>query len=356
MSAALEPDRWLGALEVLARTTGAEHGQLIGIGAGREIGFNLVTNFDEQALRTFAGFDGGSPYINFRVAAAADHIARGRYDPILHEHHYDEAKARLHSRIYVDFCDHLDIPFGCQTNLVLDGGGLIGLATLRTRKQGRTHAADRRHFAKAAQAARRAARLQERLEGEQAKLLAGAFEAIGICAFLIDQGGRLLAHTQRADTLLSNGDVALANGVLTANGRPMTLRAAIQALVQRENGQDHVRLQIDLPPDRPTLLMEGFRLPQSRWSLGRLPFAVLIANPPRKDRAGVTGFLSALYGLSPGEADIALRLLERKSRTLIAEERGVTRETLRGQIKTVYRKCGVDGEASLIGLLAAIIA
>ena len=50
-----------------------------------------------------------------------------------------------------------------------------------------------------------------------------------------------------------------------------------------------------------------------------------------------------------------MRLFEGKPRRQIAEERGVTAETLRGQIKHIYLKCNVDSEAGLMRLLAPIL-
>lgn len=182
---------------------GGRCGQLIGIGGARDIPFNIVSNFDPVHIDEFVTLGGGDAALNFRIAANADHTARGQYDPILHEVHYDAARQTLRSDRYVQWCEERDIPFGCQTNLVVDRVGVIGFATLRGRKDGRTTVAQRRIFAQAAAAARRAVRLQERLEGEQAKLLAGAFEAIGIAAFILDARGQLLSHTAGAQKHLS---------------------------------------------------------------------------------------------------------------------------------------------------------
>lgn len=354
MAAALQPGRWLEALDLMARETGASHGQLIGIGGAREIPFNLATNFDPSTFEKFVEVGGGSPHLNFRIAASQRHIERGFYDPILYERHYEEVIPLLPSRQYLDWCEEIDVPFGCQTNLVLDGFGVVGFATLRKRKEGRTTAAQRRIFSRAAEAARRAVRLQERLEGEQAGFLSGAYEAIGICAFILDARGRVLAHTARADELLSAGDIRLSGSSLDADARPMPLRTVIHSLTS-DDGLPNIRISIELPPLRPPLLIEGFRLPVRSWSLGRLPHAVLIVNAPRRDRAGVTQMLALLYGLTSAEADIAVRLFDGKSRQAIATERAVTVETLRGQIKRIHAKCGVDREAALMRLLAAIL-
>lgn len=354
LTAALEPERWLEALDIMARHTGAAHGQLIGVGGARDVPFNLVTNFDSSALQKFIDIGGGSPELNFRIAASVRHIERGQFDPLLYERHYDDEMGTLSSARYVEFCEEVDIPFGCQTNLVLDGVGLIGLATLRKRKEGRTTSPQRRVFAQAAVAARRAVRLQERMEGEQAKFLAGAFEAIGVTAFILDARGQVLALSESAEEYLVRGDIRMSKKTLGADGTPFSLRQAIDALIS-DDGLPHVRLRVDFPVEKPPLFLEGFRLPARPWSLGKLPQAILIANAPRRDRAGIAAFLTTLYGMTPAEADIAMRLYDGKSRSEIAVERSVTAETLRGQIKSLYAKAAVDNEAALMRLLAAVM-
>lgn len=352
MSAALQPERWVDALDTMARHIGASHGQLIGIGGVRDVVFNIASNFDASAFAKFVEVGGGSGQVNFRVAASQRDIARGLYDSILHESHYDEVIPELSTRQYVDWCDEIDVPFGCQTNLVIDGFGVVGFAALRKRREGRTTPEQRKIFSRAAAAARRGVRLQERLEGEQARFLSGAYESIGICAFILDRRGRVLAHTSRADDLLIEGEIQRSGAFLTANAKPMSLRQAVEALIHDE-GLANIRVRVETQPGRPPLLIEGFRLPLKSWSFGRLPHAVLIVDAPRRDRAGVRQMLTVLYGLTAAEADIAVRLFDGKSRPEIANERGVTAETLRGQIKRVYAKCGVDDEASLMRLLAA---
>jgi len=354
MSAALEPDLWPQALGQMADQTRSAHGQLIGIGGGRDIPFNIVTNFGAAQLQTFIDLDGGSPDINFRIAANDEAMGRGHYDTILHEKHYDAVIPRLRSAAYLDWCDEIGIRFGCQTNLVADRVGVIGLAVLRDRKDGQTTPEDRRTFAQAARAARRAVRLQERIEGNQAHLLAGAFAAMSTTAIILDARGRVQAMTPTAEALLSRGIIGCAGRRIDAAGAPLSLGQAVAALIAA-NGPDHVRLRLDASrPDRP-LFIEGFRLPDQRWSIGALPHAILICRGPQRDRAGIADLLRLLYRLTAAEADIATRLFDGMSRKDICDARKVTAETLRGQIKAIHAKMGADNEAGLMRLLAAIM-
>lgn len=355
LTAALEPDRWPDALSSMANHCGAARGQLIGIGGARDIPFNIVSDMDARHFPDFITVGGASPRLNFRIAANSRAVAHGNYDGVLFEKHYDDEMPLLEADSYRQWCDEIDIPFGCQTNLVVDRVGLVGFATLRRRKEGRSTARQRKVFAEAAVAARRAVRLQERIEGEQAKLLAGAFEAIAATAFVLDARGRVQAMTGSAERLVSSGDLSLRDRRLEAPGTPLSLGQAVQALVA-DQGSRHVRLQIEGLGGRPARFIEGFRLPARPWSLGHLPHAILLDKPPQRDRAGIGAFLTAIYGLSAAEANIAMFLFEGKSREEICEIRDVTPETLRGQIKKVYAKTDASGEAELMRLLAPIMA
>lgn len=355
IAAAFQPDLWLESLNVLARSTKSTHGQLIGIGADRDVLFNLVTRFDAQDFATFVEIGGGSPDTSFRIAAAHREIVVGNHDQIVHETHYQVVVPTLVSTRYVDWCEEVGIPYGCQSNLVVDGYRMIGLAVLRNRTDGQTTPQDRAVFAAATHAARRAVRLQERLEGQQAQFVSGALDAIGICAFLVDSKGRLIAHTNRADHLLSNGTVLLKDGRLDCRVAPMSLRQAVEALVADTDALPHVRLMGDPIAGGRPMLFEGFRLPAKDWSLGKLPKAIIIANPPRSDRVSMASFVMSLYRLTSAEVDIAMRLMDGQSRSQIAVDRRVTPETLKGQIKSLYQKMGIASEAALIRLLSGFI-
>lgn len=354
-AAALEPERWPETLGVMASHTGSSHGQLLGVGGARDIPFNIANDFAPSIPQDFIAIGGASPALNYRIAACNHGISRGNYDGLLYEKHYDAALPSLTSRRYVEWCEDIDIPFGCQTNLVVDRVGLVGLATLRKRSDGRTTASQRRVFAEASVAARRAVRLQERLEGDQARLLAGAFDAIRATAFILDARGRVQAMTQSAEEIVAAGAVALRRGYLEADGTPLSLAHGIGALVA-EGGIDHLRWRIDRANDRQPVFLEGFRLPQRLWSLGHLPYAILLAKMPQRDRAGISAFLTVIHHFTPTEADVAMRLYDGASRADIASARDVTEETLRGQIKSVCAKTGSRNEADLMRVLGAVMA
>src|SRR5688500_9824355 len=68
-AAALGRTKWYSALEDLARATGSEHGELIGIGSNANVPFNIVTNIDPKFHEAFGAVGGGDPCKNPRVNA-----------------------------------------------------------------------------------------------------------------------------------------------------------------------------------------------------------------------------------------------------------------------------------------------
>jgi DNA-binding CsgD family transcriptional regulator len=93
----------------------------------------------------------------------------------------------------------------------------------------------------------------------------------------------------------------------------------------------------------------------SERCLGGSQFAAiaLIGDPDRVQRLPLETIRST-YGLTPAEAKLALLLLEGKSVTEAAQENGVTKDTVRSQLKSIFLKTGTRRQGELIGLLASL--
>ncbi|XHR99262.1 hypothetical protein ACFB49_08570 [Sphingomonas sp. DBB INV C78] len=355
-AAALEPSNWLPALQSLADATRSARGQLVGIGGPAAIPFNWVTGFPDDALAEFVAIDGGNPAINPRVAAAA----RFPSDEVVFEKHYDAVRPHLKSSIYADFSATHDIPHGCQAVIGQGADGMVGLAVLRTARDGTTSEEDRAAFARIVPHVRAAVRLQVALEQQGAKLVAGAFETMGVAAFLCDGAGKVVSHTPSADRLLSQRRLKLSGGVLLASIEDESgkLRRAINRVATVPPDQPpppSSTVMLRGAPGEMPLLAEIARLPTNAWTFGA-GARVLVVVKGRKPRSeNMVDALMAAYGLSQAEADVALRLLDAEGRETIAAARGVSLDTVRAQIKAIFAKLEVNREVELISRLAPII-
>jgi DNA-binding CsgD family transcriptional regulator len=83
----------------------------------------------------------------------------------------------------------------------------------------------------------------------------------------------------------------------------------------------------------------------------RAPIAVTVSvRDPDKVRSAPARLYQALYGLTRAEARLAALIAEGRSLTEAAAMNGVTRETVRSQLKSVFQKTGANRQTELIRL------
>lgn len=351
-SAALENGGWMPALVALAEATGSARGQLIGIGGPSNIPFNWVNDFPAHALRDFIAIDGGSPLINPRVAVSVD-------APILEtrgEAEYRAAQPHMYSDVYADFCRDYDLPFGCQSKLVQGDEGLIGLAVLRTEREGLTTGAQRALFTAVAPHVRSAVRMQLALEENGIRLIAGALGEVSAAVFICAHNGRICAMTPAAEALLANGPLNITGNCLTASERGNQLQ--LSRAIARHGGPNPLPLEtliLDLGSGKLPLLLDVVTAPRRPWNFGFAPKVMVIARGAGQWRASAPDLLQKLYGLSPAEADVAFRLAQGQSRQTIAEQRRSRIATVRSQIKSIFVKLGIVREIELVAMLSQLL-
>lgn len=349
LSAALEPQNWESAIRTMARATGSRHGQLIGFGPGAAA-FNWISDIDDSIIAKTSAIDQTRPDLNFRVAA--DKLAGN--PAIVHEAQYDVARQGLRSEDYLDLCSDFDIFDGCQTRLLAGQGGMIGLALLRDSNDGRSTQAQRDLFGQIAGHARNAVRLQRAIEHQGFALLSGTFEAMDRACWLLDGSGRVGGMTPRAEELLSTSRLRVRDGWLTSE------RAAENRAIMRA-----VRMVID-PPGLAAdpvaladadggvgIMLEIYPLPAKPWALPFAPRAIAVAKVGAPSERHVQ-LLMRTFGLTPAEADIAIRLAAGQTRPDIARGRSVSTETLKVQLRSIYDKTGCSRESQLVRIVGLI--
>lgn len=349
LSAALDPQQWDGALKAMAAATGSRHGQLIGFGTGAAA-FNWITDIDQSIVARSAQIDVGMPDLNFRVAA--DQLP-GRPE-IVHEAHYDIARQALRADDYLDLCAEFDIFDGCQTRLLAGDDMMIGLAVLRDGKDGRTEQQDRDLFGHIAGHARTAVRLQRAIEQQGFALLAGTFEAMDRACWLVDATGRIGGMTPRAEALLSTSRLRVVDGWLASDQPDETRRIlrSIRAIMGRPvQVADPVALSDE--QGGAAIILEFFPLPPQPWALPFAPHGIVIARVGAPTDRHVQLLIRAFH-LTRAEADIAIRLAAGLSRQEIAVGRGVSAETLKAQIRSIYEKTGCNRESQLVRIVGLL--
>jgi DNA-binding CsgD family transcriptional regulator len=328
---------------------------LIGIGARGALPFNVMTGIDPAIMKAFADIHGADPQVNPRVKAGMEApVLRvlAESDFISHDEHARHPH-------YQSFAIPYDIPYICLTPLERRNDMLIGLAVVRSQKQGHVTDKQREVFGAVAPHVRAAVRTQIALEGHGAALLAGAMEAISVPLFVCDAAGNVEAFTPAAEALIAGcTGLQLKSGQLQA-ARPAdatALSEAFDAAIHSHGkpGQPPVQtvvIRCTEQQDSLPIVLDVMPLRASHRPFSFTSRLLVIARSARARSERTSAILQAAYALTSAEADIALQLSAGKSVESIATCREVTVGTVRAQIKTLLAKVGVNRQVELVARL-----
>lgn len=201
----------------------------------------------------------------------------------------------------------------------------------------------------------RAAYLSMRLAMAHAQTTVAALAAVGTPAAVIRPNGRLLAANAQMEDLIPAVFMDR-RGRLSLTHKPADDLLA-KALAQLATGG--LADVASIPLKGGNVLERGFvihvlpvrRAAHDVFSGGA---SIVIANTVSMAPSPRANLLSALFDLTPAEARIARAVAELKTPAEIARAGGVSRETVRTQIKTIYAKTGLGSQAALARLVAAV--
>jgi DNA-binding CsgD family transcriptional regulator len=350
-TAALDCDGWYGALDRLACATGSRSGELVAFGSDATIPFNLMTNIDPAFSSALAEAGGGDPAVNPRVGAGS----RAPILQVLAECDFispDEYRRNAH---YQEFARPWDIPYICLTTLERRGGMLIGLAVLRSEKQGHIQSREREVFTALAPHVRAAIRMQMVLEGQGTAMLTGALDALSLAAFICDGRGDVKSLTRAAEAIVTAG-----RGLQLRLGRLLPSKAGDQRALQEALDRailasPHLRTPMlqtlvitDTPTCGPPLVLDVIRLPLRTQNFNFSARALVVVRGGRSSADDRAHLLQTAYGVTVAEAEIALRIAGGRTLEQIATERAVSVTTVRTQLKSLFGKLGVSRQAELV--------
>jgi DNA-binding CsgD family transcriptional regulator len=349
-AAAIDGEGWYEALAGLAQATGSQHGQIVCVVDGRD-SLNLLTNVDPELPQAFVAAGGTDPAINPRRRAG---LARSPLT-VISEADFITPDAVKRDAHYQEFAVPWDVPYCCLTTLEQRKDLMVGLAVIRSRRQGHIDDRSKRLFATLAPHVRAAVRTSLAIGDQHAALITGAFENLSMPAIVCDGSGNVLRLTSAAEALCASGagltlrqrklgahhpaDDAALGAALHAAAAPRA-GAAAQPLVVRSAKPDAALLMLDVQP-----------LPRQRLSLHQEARVLVVVRTPANDDRRRTTLLRDSYGLTPAEIEIALALAKGKKPEAIARARGVSVGTVRVQIKSLLAKAGVNRQVELVARL-----
>jgi DNA-binding CsgD family transcriptional regulator len=201
----------------------------------------------------------------------------------------------------------------------------------------------------------RSALISTRLGLERARVMAQTLNDLGLPGAVLRSDGRVLASNALFDAL-NRQFVALAGGGVGIKHAPAQKPLVSALTVKSQAGTGLSNCSILIPADQDHRPCIAHLVPVKRQARDIFSGAtfLLIVTPLTSPQAPSSEVLNGLFDLSPAEARTARALVEGKSVDDVALANGLSRETIRTQLKSVLSKTGMRRQSELVGLLAGI--
>lgn len=342
--AAAIPDMWPGVLDAVSDIAGGVGGLLFASdGAGfRSVGSRSLDGVIERYV------SGGWPARDDRtVRLFASRHAGFLTDLDVY------APAEIESLpLYREFLRPNGLGWGVATAVSVPSGERIAFDVERAHAEGPVPReavvrldALRPHLA-------RAATLAARLGLRTARAAAQALDTIGLPAVVLGPALRPVAMNEGAEALLRDGVIREgARLVLGDQAADRLLSCALASL--GATGACVRSIPLRATPDTPPMVLHVLPVRRAAHDLFGAAAAIAAFTPLAAGADLDVSVLEGLFDLTGAEARVARGIAARRSVEEIASDAGLSRETVRTQLKAVLSKTGTRRQAELAAMLAA---
>lgn len=343
---------WNAALQAVADATGSKSGQLIGIAPGGGLPFHVLTNVPDALSEDFAAMGGEKPQNNPRVKA-------GFNLPILQsaaESDYVSYDNINQSPIYAGLYSNYDVPFSCLSNILRSGELTVGLAVLRSLKEGHISTDERRAFDLLAPHVRRAVLGQMAFGTHGPAVMARTLESLSVAAFVCDGAGAVRAMTTPAQAIVNQGHpLQLQSARLRAwrsqETHALALAIHLAAFSDPLRGAPQT-IKISRRDHPAPLLLEVLPVPPSAHDFTFDVQCIVVVRT--SNIVSHSASAAALFDLTPAESIVVDGLLRGMTPKEIALLAGVSIGTTRTHMRHIFEKAQVSGQTQLLSLIMAL--
>lgn len=345
--AALIPERWPDVIARLTEVADAFCGLLFSLTDG--VGQWVSSDRGREAVQAF--FEEGWVAKNVR----AERLVAGGHMGFSADHEVFTAEELENLPIYRDFLRPRGLGYATATHIPVPNGDRMVLSLERTIASGPVDRSTiarldliRPHLARAALLAARVG-----LEKQQARI--ETLGALGIPAAVVHRGG-IIGATNSPFEALEGPIVNRAFGRLGL--RSTNLDELFAHAIETIEADDAPSIRtIPVPADAgtPPFVLHVVPIRRDARDLFARSAAVVVVSlvkaPERPDLAVLQG----LYDLTAAEARVGADLLTGASIADIARRAGVSRETIRTQVKSLLAKTGVARQQDFISRMSGVI-
>lgn len=201
----------------------------------------------------------------------------------------------------------------------------------------------------------RSALLAARLGLERARAAVEALAILGLPAAALRVGGRVLTANKLFEELTPA--VLMDRATRLSVVDPAADRLLQAALTRIELGVNPGHsIPLAAADDRPAMVLHVLPVRGVAHDVFAQAGSLAVLSPVNAPTAPPDALLNGLFDLTPAEARVARTIVEGGTINDYAEATGLSRETIRGCVKSVLAKTGTRRQAELVGLLTGLSA
>lgn len=347
--AAVDPARWVDALEIAATETDSFGALILPVSGGGPVPGLPYTGSMSRVAEVYFRDKWSARDTRY---LGAGHM---QYNGVVDDLDIMDVDAMRRHPYYQDFL----APFGLQWFAgigMMAGNDIWCLSLQRTTASGPFSAEQKRDLAGLSARLSSSVALARALGHGRAAGALAAFELCGTAVVLLNSYGEVFRANQCAERLFGD-EIKIVQKRLVSRSTAATaaLDRALRDLVWRHDSSG-LAAPVLLPRGqyRPVLACPVRLSSFASNILSDCDFALVLIDSEKRSRP-VEAQLQALFGLTSAEAKLAARIADGSALADAASELGIAKETSRSQLKSVFRKTGTHRQAELVALLMPII-
>ncbi len=198
----------------------------------------------------------------------------------------------------------------------------------------------------------RAALLASRLGLEKARTAAAVLENIGLAAAVLSGKGRVVAANALFEPLIPGIAEDRRDRLrLTDSKADESFVGALERLRRLDATAAPLSIPLRTKPEGLPVILHVIPVTGHGTDLFGAASCIAVLTPVKPSRAPGHAVVQGLYDLTPAEARIACAVAEAKSVEEVALTAGVSTETVRTHLKSIFSKVGVSRQVELSNLL-----
>jgi DNA-binding CsgD family transcriptional regulator len=201
----------------------------------------------------------------------------------------------------------------------------------------------------------RATLLTARLEMERAKGMTAALELLGLPAAVLNDRHRLVTANAPMQGLIPGVFEDRHERFCVVDGNAQPLFAGAMAELARPGADASVRsIPVAARDEQPPYILHLVPVRRAARDIFARAVAILVVTPVARALVPSAAVVKGLFDLTPAEARVACGIGEARTIEALATQLGVSRETVRVQLKAVLAKTGLHRQAELASLLSGL--